>query len=180
MLTLSNRATSSFPISIGTALALESVFIEGPLPYYDRERKIPNEVRLNNYNEIWINLTTLIRNISGASDKDIFTIASAKDILDVLISEIEVINDLFAIEGKGTCIPRYYYCTYKQLKSSYKDDKVKFRKEKTDLQLIYSNKVKEVLKLLFKSTDEYSLFDSEVKSDIRSSSLIITHIPYDL
>lgn len=180
MLTLSDRTTSSFPVSIGTALALESIFIEGPMPYYDKERKIPNIVKLNTYSEIWINLTTLIRNISGASDKNVFTIATSKDIVDVLISEIEVINDLFAIEGKGICIPRYYYCSYKQLKSSYKEDKVRFRKEKTDLQLIYSNKVKEVLKLLYKNTDEYSLFDSEIKSDIHSNSLIMTHIPYDL
>lgn len=177
---LNERTTSSFPLSIGTALALESVFLEGPMPHYDNERKIPNVVKLNNYSEIWINLTTLIRNISGASDKTAFTIASPKEIMDILISEIDVINDLFAIEGKGVCIPRYYYCSYKQLKASYKEDKVKFRKEKTDLQLVYSDKVNKTLKLLFNSTDEYSLFDSQIKSDLYTNSLIITHIPYDL
>lgn len=177
---LNNRTTSSFPLSIGTALALESIFIEGPMPYYDKERNIPNVVKLNNYSEIWINLKTLIRNISGASDKDIFTRANPKEIMEILIAEIDVINDLFSIEGRGVCVPRYYNCNYDKLKSKYREDKVKFRKEKTDLQLIYTDKVNKTLKMLFDNTDEYSLFDSEIRSDMHTNSLIITHVPYDL
>ena len=176
----SSRTTSSFPISIGTALALESIFLEGKLPKYDKEREIPNIIKLKNYDEIWINVYTLIRNISGAVDKNIFRHADPKEILDVLLDEVDNINSLFAIEGNGLCVPKYYYCSYKKLKNKYKNNEVRFREDKTDLQKFYSYKVGKVLELINKSTEGINSFDSEIKSDKHTRSLIITHIPYDL
>ncbi len=180
MLLSSSRTTSSFPISIGTALALESIFLEGKLPKYDKDREIPNIVKLKNYDEIWINIYTLIRNISGAVDKNIFRNSEPKEILDVLLDEVDNINSLFAIEGNNLCIPKYYYCSYKKLKNKYKNSEVKFREDKTDLQKFYSHKVNKVIELINKTTEGINNFDSEIKSDKFTRSLLITHIPYDL
>lgn len=177
---LSSRTTSSFPISIGTALAMESIFLEGSLPKYDKDREVPNIIKLSNYDEIWINISTLIRNISGSVEKDVFRLSDPNEILDVLLNEIENINSLFSIEGKGICVPKYYVCTYNKLKNKYKDRGVKFREDKTELQKLYSSKIDNTIKLLTKNTDSVYYFDSEVKSDVRSRSMIITHVPYEL
>ena len=180
MLLITNRTTSSFPISIGTALALESIFLEGSLPKYDKDREIPNIIKLSNYDEIWINVLTLIRNISGSVNKEIFKDSDPSEILDVLLNEMENINDLFSIEGKNVCIPKYYYCSYNKLKNRYKKNEVRFRENKTEMQLYYASKVNKTLDLLNKNTGGISLFDSEVKSDVYSRSMIMTHFPYDL
>lgn len=180
MLLASNRTTSSFPISIGTALALESIFINGSLPKYDKDREIPNIIKLNNYDEIWVNIITLIRNISGAVSKDIFRNSEPNEIYSVLMDEIGNINDLFRIEGKGICLPRYYYCSYNKLKNKYKPNEVKFREDRTDIQKFYTNKVEKVIDIIKRNKDPIHSFDSEIKSDNHSRSLITTHIPYDL
>lgn len=176
---LLDRTTSSIPISIGTSLSLESIF-KGPLPYYDSSRVIPVHIDISKYDEIWINLSTLIRNISSSVPKEVFVNASPKEIKEALVFEIDVINDLFNIEGKGLCRPMFYTCTYTSLMNKYKDGRVKFRQDKTDGQKIYKHKHDESLKLLNKETDEVRNFNSHVNSELKTSSLIMTHIPYDL
>lgn len=177
---IAERTISAIPISIGTSLALESIF-EGSQPAYDSTRLIPVHININQYDEIWINLSTLIRNIQGALDKETFAEAKPKDIKDTLLSEIDIINNVFEIEGKGTCRPVYYKATYKSFKNKYANNKnIRFRKENTAAQQHAKYLYDETLRLLAKETDDFINFDSELLPKHRTNSLIITHIPYDL
>ena len=64
---LYTRTISAFPISVGTSLALESLFAPR-LETIDPERKF-ERVDVTKYSEVWINLSTLFRNIVGAVEK---------------------------------------------------------------------------------------------------------------
>jgi len=176
---LSNRTISAFPLSIGTSLALESLF-KPRLEPYDAKREIPNEIDINNYQEIYINLYTLYRNIVGSVNKEVFKNTNANELLSIMESEIDVINDLFSIEGNNLCMPIYYYNNYKNLFSFGQTHGIKFREDKTDYQKIYKQLFLDIIKKLFKHTDEHIEINSIIKPKNRNTSLILSHVPYDL
>jgi hypothetical protein len=177
---LTKRTTSAIPVSIGTSLALESIF-DGSQQPYDPARVIPNKVNVQNYQEIWININTLFRNITGAVEPEIALSASAQDYRDVILQEMDVINNLFQVEGNGTCRPRYYHITYAKLKKKT-DQRIKFREDNTPSQKFYIRKIEEAIKLLMAATDQIVQFDSEINSPghAKLSALILTHYPLDL
>lgn len=175
---LAERAISAFPLSVGTSLSLESLFAPR-LPPYDPDRLIPQKVNVSDYQEIYINLSTLFRNIVGAITRDAFFHASGADIRDALMAEIDVINSLFMNEGQGLCRPVYYHCTFKSLHDKMVQG-TSLRSDKTDGQKFYRHKHDEVMTLLGMSTDEFFEFDSEIKPKTRTSAMIITHYPWDL
>ena len=59
---LQNRTTTSFGVSIGTGLLLESMF-DPIVDRYDPDRPIPPRVEMKKYPYWLINVYTLIRNI---------------------------------------------------------------------------------------------------------------------
>lgn len=63
---LHNRTITSFGLSIGTGLALESIF-DPTQERYDNSRVIPNIININDYTYHYINIFTIIRNILNAS-----------------------------------------------------------------------------------------------------------------
>src|ERR1019366_5684693 len=176
--TFADRDTSAFPISIGTSLALESLFAPRQTPY-DPKREIPVHIDLAKYQDIWINVETLFRNLSQAVSKVTFLTVTPQDIKDALNMEIEVINSLFSNEGNNLCKPHYYYCTNQHL-FHHTNPSIKFRQDKTDWQKIYRVKLDKTLQLMHKETDEIFKFDSELKPTKKSDALIIIHIPHDL
>jgi len=175
---LSSRTTSGFPISIGTSLALESLFMSRQDPY-DPQREIPQSVDVSKYDEIWINLSTMFRNIVGASFKEAIIVASEEEFKDTLNQEIEIINDIFSNEGQNQCKPVYYYCTYEKLHKK-RHNIVSLRSENTEPQKIVKYKMDKTLELLFKETEEHFKFDSDIKPKSKTKAMIFTHIPFDL
>lgn len=176
---LTSRAISSFPLSIGTALAFESLF-DPRIERYDTERKIPTRVNLAEYQEIWINLNTLFRNIVGAVNKNVFINTEPAEFKDVINFEIDVINNLFKVEGGGHCKPVYYYCTYEKLANESRTKGFKLRNDTTDGQRMAKFKFMKAMELINKETDEHYRLDSSIKPKSKYNSLIMTHIPYDL
>ena len=172
------RAISAFPISIATSLAMESLF-KPQLTPYDPDRQIPNIVDVTKYSEIWINAQTLFRNMVGAMNKEALMQTSETEFRDAILQEMEVINSLFQIEGQGLCKPRYYYCDYKHLYTKT-DKAIRFREDKTEGQKFLRYKLDVTMELLNKYTEDLRKFDSEVLPSSRSTSMILTHIPYDL
>lgn len=176
---LSSREISGFPLSIGTGLAFESLFTR-TMPAYDPERKIPNEVHVSDYQECWISLSTLFRNMSSSIKKEVFHSTTEQEFKDALETEIEVINSLFMNEGNNLCRPRYYYCTYDDLPGKL-PEAIKLRGDKTDSQKMQRLTHNRVMKLMLKATDEIFEFKSEIKSPQgKPTALILTHHPYDL
>ena len=92
-----DKVTSSFPIGIGSGLALESMF-DATIERYDPEREIPNKVNLKEYKyHIW-NIITIIRNlIYSVEEKNKIDVLKSKYITDAVHEEIENLVSLYSL-----------------------------------------------------------------------------------
>ena len=89
------KETSSFPVAIGTGLALESMF-EPVIEPYDPDREIPNKIELKDYKyHIW-NIYTIIRNLLHSVDeKDKISLITDKNFTKELNQEIDTLVNLY-------------------------------------------------------------------------------------
>lgn len=89
------KETSSFPVAIGTGLALESMF-DPVIDPYDPDREIPNKVELKDYKyHIW-NIYTIIRNLLHSVDeKDKISLITDKNFTKELNQEIDTLVNLY-------------------------------------------------------------------------------------
>jgi hypothetical protein len=178
---LAERTVSAFPLSIGTSLAFESLFAGRNTPY-DTSREIPEVIKIANYKELWINLSTLYRNIVGAIDKLTILRIDAVEMADCIEQEIEVIQSLLKEEGMGVCTAVFYFCDYHTLYTKKHHNAVKMRVDNTDYQKIYTNLLLLTMKQL-KDRDaghQYHWLDDTLKSSSVSPTLLISHVTYDL
>ena len=89
------KETSSFPVAIGTGLALESMF-DPVIDPYDPDREIPNKVELKDYKyHIW-NIYTIIRNLlHSVAEKDKISLITDKNFTKELNQEIDTLVNLY-------------------------------------------------------------------------------------
>lgn len=171
---LNDRLLSSFPLSLPTGLAFESLF-SPRIERYDDKREIPNKIQISQYSEIWINLWTLFRNLASSVDKTVFATANSKQLAEILKFEIELIGDLFRNEGQNHCQPYFYIQNYHMLKLQAK---VKLREARTEGQKHYETLLFRTMTELVKDKD-LTLHD-KIHPVKRTRALVITHIPFDL
>jgi hypothetical protein len=176
---LASRQVSGFPLSLPTGLSMESLFPKR-IAAYDPDRKIPQLVNLTVYNECWISLLTLFRNMVNSLDRSVAAKIKPEDYRDAIETEIDVINGLFMNEGNNLCKPRYYVCNYRSLRRDL-PSVIQLREDKTDMQRAYTDKQDKVMKLLRKTNDSVYEFDYDIKPPQgRTTALILTHHPLDL
>ena len=179
MSVLSTRTMSSFPLSIGTALAMESFFKARTAPY-DPERQIPDMVDVSLYSTIYINIGTLIRNMMGSLPTESVTHLDVASVVDTLYSEIEVIESLFSVEGGDSCKPIFYFNDYKHVLNTLKYSSVFFRFPNNATELHYDKFHKEALSIMTKSNDEIEVVHEVIKPNKPLKSLVLTHQAFDL
>lgn len=180
-ISLAERMVSAFPLSIGTSLAMESVFEPMQKPF-DPERKVPNKVNSADYDTCYINLQTLYRNLVGALDKQIFNTANVNDLVATLLEEIGVIQGLFDSEGQG-CVAKFYHAEHHDLHSMVNAGRlvgVKLREPNTDNQKFFHAQEQKCLKVLDTFTDSILKFKDSLEAASYERALVITHQPYDL
>ena len=178
---LSLRSISGFPLSIGTGLAFETLF-EPIQSVQDPERIRPPQLDLALYDTMWINVSTLFRNLVSALPTGEFAKTDVYDLVATLESEMEVIQSLFA-QASETCVPLFYYCTYDSLFSYEKKQAVKalkLRHPSTDSQLYYQDTWEKVLKVLEQRSDTLRHFKDALAPDRYEKAFVLTHQPYDL
>lgn len=175
---LAERAMSAFPLSIGTSLAFESVFPGKQAPY-DPNRRVPEMVDLDQYQTCYVNITTLYRNLVSSITKDVLLKSTPADIAAILEEEIEVIQNLFQVEGRNTCKVVFYYSTYSQLKNRSVPG-LSFREATTDNQKHFKTVQDNVIRLMEKHTDSIRCFKDAIEADRHENAFVITHQPYDL
>lgn len=177
--TLEDRVTSGMPLSIGTALAMETLFTPRE-PVYDPSRVVPDRVDCSDYNYMWFNIRTMFRNMSGAMSPVGNLHTNAKEFAAALANEMSTIESLFSNEGNSMCIPRFYLLSYRKVADKYKQGSiVKFRPNNTKIQQAYAAKESDTIKELKKLVD-LDEYDSDIIPERRNKCLIMTHIPYDL
>lgn len=176
---LAERNTSAFPVSIGTSLALESIFPPRQ-PYYDESREIPNQIDITKYKEFWINLNTLFRNMIGSIDKTTFLTSAPGEFAQVVYDEMQVIRSLLSSEGKGICRPVFYACTYDGQYKHQRHKSVMLRHDNTEYQKAVSGAYMKAIGYLAKMDDSIKLLDDALIPDARVKALLLSHYPWDL
>ncbi len=90
-----DRVVTSFQVSIGTGLLLETLF-DPTTDRYDAKRKIPQRVDVDDYEVHYYNIYTLGRNILSALDRSVREkLVSDGKILEVIYREMDIIGQLY-------------------------------------------------------------------------------------
>lgn len=175
---ISDRPVSGFPLSIGTGLAFESLFPPRQ-KVYDPERPIPEKININNYNQMWINIDTLFRNMIGSLDKALLMNVGPKAVSAAIVDEMDTIESLLQNEGGGVASPIFYVCDYEHaLRNLHKG--LSMRKDTTPKQLHYKSLKEKTLKELKEFRSDIKFFPDTIKTSGSNLALMLTHIPYDL
>lgn len=188
---LPGRTISAFPLSVGTSLAFESIF-RSTQPSIDPERKVPQWVDMGDYQEFWVNLSTLFRNMMGALDKTAALTVNYHQLRDALIGEMETIQSLVRNEGGNKTKVIFFVCGYEKLAKS-ESKFVQLRKDDTVNQKIYRALHDQTLKLILAElhqSDTLRVYDSEIgkpppngpstPTTGKPVALLLTHIAWDL
>lgn len=179
---LANRRISAFPLSIGTSLAFESLF-KGRLDPYDPDRRIPEKVDIFQYDQFWINISTLYRNLVDSVNRELFYSINYEALADTVAMEMEIIDSILQHEGQGRCRAVYYFCNYASFRDFQKPFPVHYRRDVSEFKQMFISKLLNVVGRLMRDRVNPNLMFSP--SPIHPESLlvrglILTHIPYDL
>lgn len=180
---LSERTISALPLSIGTSLALESIFEARGVPY-DLEREIPERVDYRKYNSLWINVETLIRNFIGSLSPAYKNSIDVSELVASLGWEMEVIKTIVKEDTNSSMRLVYYTNNYSAvINNPLLPNTVKFRLPSTPKQHLYEKIVKDTIKLLTKNTEIDIVSNKLAKlnpTDDTNMAIVLTHHAYDL
>lgn len=178
---LSSRTIGAYPLSIGSSLAFESI-ATGPLPPYDPSRVAPEQVNIDKYQCLFVNLVTLYRNIVGALDKGDAVVAHPEELCEVLEHEVSVIAQLIREISYGKCWLQFYSCTYNSQYKKQNHNAIQLRQDKTELQKLATGKLKSTMSVFYKKNDTklYPQYDDTLDLRSTANTLVLTHFPYDL
>lgn len=180
-LIIDKRDMSSFMVSVGLGLMLET-FFEPFTTRIDDERKIVKQ-DINKYKVHYFNIYTMIRNIFSAIQSKESKEYVLKDnrspnyILKSLLNELLLLHDIYEFTK---CIPILYVPNYKDIL----DDVPNSIKPESYSELNKSiHDLTEKVVKMFNNLKDIPISVVKIKTDLPRSSdntLITTHIPYDL
>jgi len=175
---LASRATSAFPISIGTSLALESCY-KGTQPPFDPNRVIPQVIDVSKYGSVWINLLTVVRNIYSSVPSADAKALHVRDIVDVMANECDLIKEIFTKNTPGIKVV-FYQCDYDGIKSNY--PRAIPKESQTTNQVMFDKLCVSVLKTYLRTIaeDDVKTFALFLSPDLFEKAIIITHMTHDL
>lgn len=177
---LSGRTTSAFAVSVGTSLALESIFYS-ETPSIDPERAIPQKVDITDYQEFWINVLTLFRNAHGSLTKEGSAKVLPREMIQIMEDEVEIISSIVSQQSNNRVKVVFYACSYQDFESKYPHARV--RKLTTDNQKAYYALQLATMNGFLKdhqNDPNFRIFKDKLKTDTKPKALLLSHIPYDL
>lgn len=178
---LAGRTVSAFPVSIGTSLALETLAKNGgPLPPYDPDRIKPPPADIARYQEFWVNLHTLFRNIVGAMGNNAINEVLPGDVAEAMEFEAQVIREFIRNESQGRCRVVFYASEYKGLDKAHPF--AKLRVASTDLQKNQQLVAELSLNAFMakQAKGEVEVYERALRPTRFVKALIMTHFAYDL
>lgn len=173
---IASRTLGKFNLSIATSLAIEGlcgIHDEIPTP------KVPPVLHVD---ELWINIRTLIRNITGSVDGDVSAL-SARDIGTCAFDEMLIILNECNTLRPTPLIIRPYACSYNTLSKILPYGL--FKEVSTPKQIVYARLENEALEVLDKLSKErldkeFDKFDVHIRFEPVNNACMFTHYPTDL
>lgn len=177
---LSERSTSSFPVSIGTGIALEALFTP-TTERYDPPPPEPIKLNLANYDLFSVNVHTLLRNLIGSVDSSKVLKIGSKSLTEYVLREMDVVRSLFE-SSSSNVVPSFYMPTYNEAYKKQNSVNVKMRTDTTPKQITITSLINAVGKNLTADKRDLGIkfIDSELKYEKKQRCLLMTHIPHDL
>lgn len=175
---LAARTTSGFPLSIGTGMALESLFT--PIAdVYDKDRDPPDKIPLADYQQYWFNLTTLFRNMSQSVSAEQSHQLVEQDFVSHLNVEIEVIRSLFKQSAPNAEVV-FFYNDYRKVFISPRYAKVQVRTDNSDIKRAYTRTLVKTMETMVKVDSSIMECHGPLTPKHKSQTLLLTHQPFDL
>lgn len=175
---LSERTMSGFPLSIGTGIAMETLF-SPKQDVYDPKRDVPDKLDLTPYSQIWINTSTLLRNMTGAMKSSDAQSVSVQDYAQAIKIEMEVIRSLFKEEHPNIEVV-FYFNDYKKLFTSVKYAKVIMRNDNSAIQKQYTQTLLKVMDSISKEDESLVLVSGMLRPKVHKAAVMLTHHAFDL
>ena len=180
---LTNRTTTSFGVSIGTGLMLESVF-QPTHERYDTERVIPTRVDLKNYDGWLINGYTLLRNIVTACKEpievDTLTSKNIERIMEEIETEWAIIQSLLLSNNLDENFIMLFVPKYEKLIKRFniaKDTSVKYITNNETIHKLFRQPLMSTSEQIAKLT---TVEDKVVASYAGFKYLLTSHYTLDL
>lgn len=168
------RDKGQIPISMGTALAVESA-----LGIYPERPESPAPIT-QGVKEIWFNVRTLIRNMFNSLSAEFREEVLPSALHAALIEEFGVIESAIIKGGHGLVRAVFYLPDYTHLHRKF--PKAILRQPKTDRQIAYQIIENQVCRLIHADPPggyDYREFSFAI-TDHHPESWIVTHLPVDL
>lgn len=169
---LTTRPMSGFPVSIGTSLALETLF-KPMIAVADESREVPDKVDPRTYDLYLFNVSTVLRNlIQSLSWRDMSTVAK-KDVADAFLEELEFLTGFFQAADLNV---KFYWNSYSYALKTYPD---KIRRPTTPQQLAVVQLMDYCTAAVRKQDDVLS-FSKDLHVQRDAKCLLVSHVPWDL
>lgn len=166
------------PVSIGTALAIEASF---GMPTPEGEPRLkPGELPpIHQYNALWINLRTLLRNLLASMPTAERDSVMPDDLITVMQEELRVIESAVTRFTNGQTLVVFYLCSYNGLKRRF--PRALLKEAKTEKQKAEQAIERHVMTHFMENDDGHDLRRHDVTIEAGGpKSLILTHLPVDL
>lgn len=167
------RTTGQFPISVATSLAIEAA-----LGIYPERPEDPAPIL--EYEEFWINLRTLFRNLYGSFDKGVADTVLPETFAEALNDEMAQIHEIITHRTNGMTKIVYYVSDYADIDKKY--PYAVTRRDNTVKQKLFTATLKDSIALLLKMHPEGNIRKVRLKlrPEHKTKAMILTHIAYDL
>lgn len=167
------RTTGQFPISVATSLAIEAA-----LGIYPERPEDPAPIL--EYEELWINLRTLFRNLHGSFDKGVAETVGIGTYAEALNDEMSQIHEIITGRTNGMTKVIYYISDYADIESKYPYAVI--RRDNTTRQKLFTAMLKDSIATLVKMHPEGNIrkVRLKLKPEHKTKAMILTHIAFDL
>lgn len=163
-----------YQVSIGTSLALETLF------GINENVKPTNPLPYTHYDNLFVNIRTLVRNLYGAVSKELKVQWSAQHYLKKVLEEIRNIPMIISDQSHEKLSVIYYFCEFTSLSREYPHATLKKVREQVSLYDNIEAYVIDSIKRLVKQ-GKLNIMICDVKVPIpEERNLILTHYPVDL
>lgn len=178
---LAERVMNNAGVSVGTALAMETILPNWPV--FDNGRTPPPAVNLFDYKRVWINLSTLFRNLYNSLPRERLDGLKDLDAGEALYHELDTIARAIKDGSQGAVEAHFYYCDYKDIARLY--PKALLRIGATEKQLKYKAHMEKAVAIAIKTANLnqpglVSTFHTQLLPKAYGNTLIMTHYPVDL
>lgn len=169
---LADRTMGEYPLSIATSLAIEGAMGNHP----DHPT---NHNALSEYDELWVNLKTIFRNLYNAIPREDVLTVRPSDFYDALVVEVDQLVRVIESETNARMKVVFYVSDYAGMEIKYPH--AHLRGDTTPLQKAYTAAMIATLGPYIQNhRDQIKMYKLLIKDISENKVLLLTHFPIDL